>query len=71
MTVCNLNQVEASFLKDLGIFGNTTMTKLLFNEFINGRQNNLTQEEEEFIKKVMLTVHDDKHIKVRIQIKVE
>ena len=32
ITICNLNQVEASFLKDLGIFGNNMMTKILFDE---------------------------------------
>ena len=64
VTVCNLNQVEASFLKDLNVYGNTTMTKLLFDEFINGHQRNLSKEEEEFIEKVFSNVSDYNSVKV-------
>ena len=64
VTVCNLNQVEASFLKELNVYGNTTMTKLLFDEFINGHQNNLSQEEEELIEKVYTNLQDLNDVKV-------
>ena len=64
VTVCNLNQVEASFLKDLNVYGNTAMTKLLFDEFINGHQKNLSKEEEEFIEKVFSNVSDYNSVKV-------
>ena len=33
ITVCNLNQIEASFLKDLGVYGNKEQTDALIKEF--------------------------------------
>ena len=33
MTICNLNQIEASFLKDLGVYGNKEQTDALIKEF--------------------------------------
>ena len=46
------------------MYGNTTMTKLLFDEFINGHQRNLSKEEEEFIEKVFSNVSDYNSVKV-------
>ena len=69
ITVCNLNQVEASFMKDLGIYGNTTMTKLLYKEYINGHNSTLSHEEEAFVNKVILTDPGNKYIKPSFLIK--
>ena len=33
MTICNLNQIEASFLKDLCVYGNKEQTDALIKEF--------------------------------------
>ena len=49
MTICNLNQVEASFLKEHEADGNRNKKNLLFNEFIKGRQGNLSKEDEIYI----------------------
>ena len=56
MTVCNQNQVEASFLKDLDLYGNTDKIKLLFDEFIHGHQRNLSQNEEELLNDVLKNI---------------
>ena len=45
ITVCNLNQMEASFFRYLNASGNATLTNLLINEFLNGRPENLTENE--------------------------
>ena len=55
---------QTSYLKDLNVYGNTTLTKLLFNEFINGHQRDLNNEEEAFIEKVISTIHDYQNVKV-------
>ena len=56
MTVCNQNQVEASFLKDLDMYGNTEMVKLLFDEFINGHQRNLSLSEKQLLNNVLSNI---------------
>ena len=56
ITVCNQNQVEASFLRDLNIHGNTGKVNLLFDEFIHGHDRNLSKEEEEFLDNVLLNI---------------
>ena len=50
--MCNLNRVEASFLKDIGIYGDSNATKTIMTEFILGRKGNLSQEEEDILKQV-------------------
>ena len=57
ITVCNLNQVEASFIKEPIDFENVslsrmTKTDLLMKEFMFGHQDNLTQEEEKYLETV-------------------
>ena len=57
ITVCNLNQVEASFIKEPIDFENVslsrmTKTDLLMKEFMFGHQDNLTQEEEKYLERV-------------------
>jgi hypothetical protein len=47
-----LNQVEVSYLKQLGAYGNATKTNLLINEFMKGRQENLEAEEELIVNEV-------------------
>ncbi len=36
ITVCNINQVEASFMKQIGIYHNLSQMRALYNEFISG-----------------------------------
>ena len=57
ITVCNLNQVEASFIREPIDFENVslsrmTKTDLLMKEFMFGHQDNLTQEEEKYLERV-------------------
>ena len=52
MTICNINQVEASFLKENNAYENITRMKLFFNEFIKGRQGNLSKDEETYLKEI-------------------
>ena len=57
ITVCNLNQVEASFIKEPIDFENVslsrmTKTDLLMKEFMFGHQDDLTQEEEKYLDRV-------------------
>ena len=59
MTVCNLNQVEASFLRELNVYGNATMTNLLFNEFIHGHHRNLSEEGRKVINDVLQDISSD------------
>ena len=39
-------------MKDVGVYGNIELTNTLINEFIQGRQGNLTQDQEKIISKV-------------------
>ena len=52
ITICNLNQVEASFMKDVEVHGNIELTDLLINEFILGRMGNLSEEHKQTIDRV-------------------
>ena len=52
--MCNLNQLEASLLKSLDIYGNITLTNLVINEFVKGRQEELTQQEKMIMDKIKL-----------------
>ena len=52
ITVCNLNQVEASFMKNVKAHGNVTLTNLLINEFFLGRVGNLSDEHQLFVDDV-------------------
>ena len=52
ITVCNLNQIEASFLKDLGVYGNVELTNVLKNEFVLGRQGKLSPEHENLVNQI-------------------
>ena len=47
-----MNQIEASFLKDNNAFGNITKTRVLTDEFINGRKGNLSQHDELFVNEI-------------------
>ena len=52
ITICNLNKIEASFLKELNLYGNQDATDNLMKEFIDGRNGNKSQQEEAEIKQV-------------------
>ena len=52
ITVCNLNKIEASFLKEVGINGDPDAVDTLMKEFIDGRNESLTKVEEDTIEKV-------------------
>ena len=52
MTICNLNQVEASFLKKHRAHGNLGKMNALFNEFINGHEGNLSKADEMYVNEV-------------------
>ena len=52
MTICNLNQVEASFLKQNDAYGNMTKMNVLLNEFIKGREGNLSKEDETYLNQM-------------------
>ena len=47
-----MNQIEASTMKDLGVYGNTNLTKILINEFIRGTDENLTLSANELVNEV-------------------
>ena len=49
ITVCNLNQVEASFLSTLNVSGNMVKTQVLIDEFLLGNKNNKTDEEKQIV----------------------
>ena len=53
LTVCNLNQVEMSFLKENGVYGNITKTNLLLKEFIKGNQGNLSYDDQIFVNETI------------------
>ena len=59
ITVCNLNQVEASFMKDVGAFGDIESTNILINEFIHGRQEDLTADQENIVNEVKEKIGSD------------
>ena len=61
ITICNLNQLEASFMKDFSAFGNTSLTNLMINEFIKGHQRNLTEVEEKTINEIKARLDLDWH----------
>ena len=44
-----LNQVEASFLKEHDAYGNMTKMYVLINEFIKGREGNLSKDDEMYV----------------------
>lgn len=39
ITVCNVNQFEASFMEDVGIYNNISLMRAVFSEYINGPGN--------------------------------
>ena len=47
-----MNQIEASTMKDLGVYGNTNLTNILINEFILGTDENLTLSANELVNEV-------------------
>ena len=59
ITICNLNQVEASFLKSLNVYGNITLTNLLMDHFIGGHNENINQDDKLFINKTIETLGID------------
>ena len=52
ITVCNINQVEGSFLKDIDIYGNLSQLNVLYDEYISGRDRDLTSNEESLLKSI-------------------
>ena len=56
LTICNLNQVEASFLKDNNVYGNMERTNILHDEFIRGRNGFLSQADETFVNEIKETL---------------
>ena len=55
ITICNLNQVAASDLKLLNVYGNNTRTNIVMNEFIKGHQGNLSKSDEDFVNEIKET----------------
>ena len=43
LSVCNLNQIEASTMMELGVYGDANLTGILLKEFILGNKENLTE----------------------------
>ena len=50
LRICNMNQVQASFLKEYKLDGDIMKTNVLFDEFINGHQRNLSKDDKAFIE---------------------
>ena len=50
--MCNLNQIEASTLMDLGVYGDINLTDTLIKEFILGNRDNLTEKSAKLVDKV-------------------
>ena len=59
MVICNLNQVEASFLKDVEVHGNVELTDMLINEFILGRIGNISEEHQKIVTKIKEMIGHD------------
>ena len=55
-----MNQVEASFLKDLNVYGNIKRRTILINEFIKGRKGNLSKADEVFVNEIKENLYIDK-----------
>ena len=55
-----MNQVAASDLKYLNAYGNNTRANILLNEFIKGRQQNLSKADEVFLNEIKETLGMDK-----------
>ena len=43
--------MEGSFLKEIDIYGNLSQQNVLYDEYISGRNRDLTQEEEKLLKR--------------------
>ena len=54
ITVCNLNRVEASYLKDIGYYGDSKATKTIMNEFMFGRKGNLSEDQKKIISSMTM-----------------
>ena len=52
ITVCNLNQLEASFLMDINAYGNLNKTNDLLDEFIFGYRGNVSEEHMKNVEEV-------------------
>ena len=52
MTICNLNNVEASFLKSLGVYDSRYQTDLLINEYVIGRDYKLSTDQDEILQEL-------------------
>ena len=52
ITVCNINQVEASFLKKIGIHGNLSQTNAIFDQYITGKEGGITKEQEDILETI-------------------
>ena len=49
ITVCNLNQVEASRLEAMGVYGNKSRMDAVFDEFIIGRKGDISEKEQNIL----------------------
>ena len=52
ITVCNINQVEGSFLREIGIYGNLSQLNVLYDEYISGRERDLTWKDQTFLESI-------------------
>ena len=44
--------MEGSFLKEIDIYGNLSQQNVLYDEYISGRNRDLTQEEQKLLKRL-------------------
>ncbi|CAB4060681.1 ASICN [Lepeophtheirus salmonis] len=52
VTICNINQVRRSFLEELGVSKNWTISDMIFAEFYTGSDEDLKPEEREILKSI-------------------
>ena len=51
--MCNVNQVEASFLMEHGFHGNLSQTSALFDEYISGKKGGLTEDQKKQLESLI------------------
>ena len=52
INVCNRNQIEASKIKDLGVYEDKELTHLLMDEFVTGSKKNISPAARELVEEV-------------------
>ena len=60
VTICNLNQVELSYLHRIGIVNNSALLKLYMDAFLHGHNRTLNAEQQEEINDYLVSIDKEK-----------